>query len=173
MIIFFREVPYRSPSRSELIALTCIFVFHLYGKTERVVPESIGFHLITGPFSNRPTVYIGIHPSQCRPVLLSPQQAVRLQRDLLSMAGSITFYDILHDPAVFLPDFLLRSSGLNVGLKYRDKHQRRLNLSRTGIEAFLIVSYKIVENLLEFIELAGADCKTRKREKSLSQKAGI
>ena len=99
------KISYRTPFSDKLF-IRAVSLLHFDGEAEDIIPECVRLDLISCTLCHRIPVYVCVHPGQCRPVFLRPQKPVRLERNLLPVAWSITLDDTFHDITIFLPDFL-------------------------------------------------------------------
>ena len=95
-----------------------VLTLHLDGKANAVVPQSIGFHLITGALGNGNPVHIRVHPTKRDIFHLCPEQSVRMHGNLAPASGEITLQNAPDNHAVLLPDFGRGCTEHDVVLQY-------------------------------------------------------
>ena len=158
------------PLVNEFLVLA-VFLLHLEGDADRVIPEGIRFDLVTGPLGHGIAVDVGVHPSQGPMVHLCPEQAVGLHHDLCPAAGKVTLENALHRASVFLPNRLgIGATNDDVLLQNPCEPQRRLHLGGLAEQPFLLVCDQVVQDFLEgSLVTSGKQRKTRKSHDGLPE----
>ena len=147
--ILLDQVMDSGPLGDELLVLA-VFLLHVEGYAYRMIPESVGLHLITCSFCHRIAVDVGIHPSECPTIHLGPEQTIGLHDHFTPPIGKITLQYTFDNAPVLLPNrFRIRSADNDVLFQHSGQPHRRLNLSGLMEQSLLLISDEVVKDILE------------------------